>query len=116
MQPQFVISFVEIQPGHQMSRKNIGIIGLFSRTLYSAKDILRGRRRRGYDPNDERYYVSDTNTGGLERASSDVIRSISSIVNDEIEKHLFLAAGSARLVKNNPSRSVVQWSFGLLDG
>merc|ERR1719225_2518217 len=27
------------------------------------QDILRGRRRRGYDPNDERYYVSDTNTG-----------------------------------------------------
>ena len=111
-----MIIFVENQPGHRMSRKNIGIIGLFSRTLYSAQDILRGRRRRGYDPNDERYYVSDTNTGGLERASSDTIHSISSIVSDEREKHFFLAAGSARLVKNNPSRSVVQWSLGLLDG
>ena len=29
------------------------------------QDVLRGRRRRGYDPNDERYYVSDTNTGML---------------------------------------------------
>ena len=63
-----VIIFVENQPGHQMARKDIGILGLFSRTLYSAQDILRGRRRRGYDPNDERYYVSDTNTGGLWRA------------------------------------------------
>ena len=44
------------------------------------------------------------------------IHNISSIVSDEIEKHLFLAAGSAHLVKNNPSRSVVQWSLGLLDG
>ena len=48
--------------------------------------------------------------------SSETIHSISSIVSDKIEKHFFLAAGSARLVKNNPSRSVVQWSLGLLDG
>ena len=27
------------------------------------QDVLRSRRRRGYDPHDERYYVSDTNTG-----------------------------------------------------
>merc|ERR1719458_2000595 len=32
-------------------------------TPLSKQDVLRGRRRRGYDPNDERYYVSDTNTG-----------------------------------------------------
>ena len=31
----------------------------------NVQDVLRGRRRRGYDPNDERYYVSDTNTGSL---------------------------------------------------
>ena len=48
--------------------------------------------------------------------SSDTIHSPSYIVSDEIEKHFFLAAGSARLVENNPSRSVVQWSLGLLDG
>ena len=48
--------------------------------------------------------------------SSDTIHSTSCIVSDEIEKHFFLAAVSARLVKNNPSRSVVQWSLGLLDG
>ena len=32
---------------------------------FHLQDVLRGRRRRGYDPNDERYYVSDTNTGWL---------------------------------------------------
>ena len=106
-----MIIFVENQPGHQMARKNIGIIGLFSRTLYTAQDILRGRRRRGYDPNDERYYVSDTNTGGLWRYIAFLASSVM-----KWWKALFLAAGSARLVENNPSRSVVQWSLGLLDG
>ena len=42
----------------------------------NVQDVLRGRRRRGYDPHDERYYVSDTNTGRPTGLNHDIGRRI----------------------------------------